>query len=344
MTLIVVIDFFMTKIKKKKKKKILKKEDIKILQKIKNTKTPYKEEISRSQKIKDYIKNTLLILFVATIFTAGWFPFSIIDSMYDSKSEINYKWTEAYNPIIKWCDRYASKSNISPFSSLKIDREPGWDIKKLNLLSTETKSCLKSNNIKIELFNNERWKINTNKNLKLYFDNLTNETLIRSIKTEKKLIKLEKVIIHTNANLYSGYFKTFAEYKENYFYDEDIDLSQFFCLDTLAEFFCDKDNEKWFGKDKMFRLGFLTVEEFWTLSNACSNGCLVDLKYINEDKINYIKEYKIYDFVPKKFNDYSDKKSPETIKFDKMIDEIKDEISKLKKKYTKPDWTLNINL
>ena len=40
----------------------------------------------------------------------------------------------------------------------------------------------------------------------------------------------------------------------------------------------------------MFRLGFLTVEEFWTLSNACSNGCLVDLKYINEDKINYIKD------------------------------------------------------
>ena len=77
---------------------------------------------------------------------------------------------------------------------------------------------------------------------------------------------------------------------------------------------------------------------------ACRNNCLADIKYITENEIKYIKEFKLHNYVAHKFDDFSDKNSEKFKEYDEMIKTIENKISKLIDKYEKPAWALRINL
>ena len=46
-------------------------------------------------KLKEYGRNTLIILFVAFFFSGGWFPFGLYDKYTISKDEANFEWSRA---------------------------------------------------------------------------------------------------------------------------------------------------------------------------------------------------------------------------------------------------------
>ena len=97
-------------------------------------------------------------------------------------------------------------------------------------------------------------------------------------------LELNKVKIITNRHQWGfGIHNTFEEFQEMTMWSEDNDNSQYFCTDDLSHFFCDRDHEKWTSENsKIFRLGFLSERNFWTISKACRYGCIADIKYVRD--------------------------------------------------------------
>ena len=62
------------------------------------------------------------------------------------------------------------------------------------------------------------------------------------------------------------------------------------------------------------------------------------------NKFNYIKEYKLYNYIPFEFDNFSDKNSEKFKEYDEIIKTIEYKISTLIEKYEKPDWALKIDL
>ena len=308
------------------------------------------------KNLKKYFINILIILGLITFFTGGWFPFGIYDRLTISQKEINYEWTSTYKPLIKWCYSYQSDSSryLTPINSsvdkLRIDREPGLDLDKYSKIPEEVKKCIEDKDHRIYLFNNQPWKVKSNNSLKKAFSEIK-PNLLKYSSADNDLINIKQAKIYTNMKSWRiSYKQTFEEYLERYQYDEEKDLTQYICLKELISTFCDRDYELYQRKyleekkDKIFRVGFLTVKNFWMISKACNNGCIANIGYIKENDINYIQQYEIINFIPHKFDNFSDKKNEKVIKYEKMINEIKRKVKELTLKYNIPNWSINISI
>ena len=326
-------------VKKKKKTKVIKD---KFIQDVLNKQIEERNKIDEPSDLIGKLKGALIIFALITFFSGGWFPFGLIDKFHTSKKEINYEWSQAYMPLFKWCDDYTSKNRVG--IDYELDREPGITAESYNKILPEVLKCIEDKNLRIYLFNNQPFKIKANKLMKSFFNQLPEEIKNFKMNNSSDLLELNNVQINTNRHkLFYVTYDNFDEYQKMTMWDEDRDVSQYFCINDAIGFFCDKGLEKLSSKN-IFRLGFLSEKNFWTISMACKNNCLADIKYIKENKIQYIKEFKLHNYVAHKFDDFSDKNSEKFKEYDEMIKTIENKISKLIDKYEKPSWALRVDL
>ena len=74
------------------------------------------------------------------------------------------------------------------------------------------------------------------------------------------------------------------------------------------------------------------------------------MKYYVENSVNYLREYKIKEYILTELSNYEDKENTYVKEYNEIISKARDDIkiikSKLKenKKYEQPIWATNINL
>ena len=305
-------------------------------------------EYTFTDKLKDYGRNALIIMFVAFFFSGGWFPFGLYDKYTISKDEANFEWSNALKPIITWCQQATDngRNSVASFSEYELRKEPGFTSEHYAKLNIEEIKCLSDKNYRIFLINNDPSIINQNKLIKNYFELLPEDIKNLKITSSKSLNELRDVEFTTNSNDWGyGWDRTFEEFISMKKYDDEWDNSQWFCLENSM--WCGK---KYGDKKGQFKLGFLSEKEFWLITMACQNGCIGDLKFYEENGINYLKEYNIKSNILTELFDYNNKEDDYVKKYEKMILEIKEKINILNQKsntnikYSTPPWSLNIKL
>lgn len=306
-------------------------------------------EYTFMDKLKEYGKNALIISFVAFFFSGGWFPFGLYDKYTISKDEANFEWSRALMPLVSWCQNATEDKRVSfaSFPDYKVKSEPGFTSEYYAKLSSNEKKCLSDENYRIFLINNDPSTINNNKLIKKHFNLLSDDIKNLKINSSKKLIELNNVVFTTNSNDWGyGWDKTFEDFISMKKYDDEWDNSQWFCLENTM--WCGSST---YGEQKnKFKLGFLSEKDFWQITMACHNGCIADMKYYVENRVNYLREYKIKEYILTELSNYEDKENTYVKEYNEIISKAKDDIkiikSKLKenKKYEPPIWTTNINL
>ena len=306
-------------------------------------------EYTFMDKLKEYGRNALIISFVAFFFSGGWFPFGIYDKYTVSKDEANFEWSNALKPIITWCKQATDdgKNSFASFSEFEIKKEPGFTSEHYAKLNIDETKCLSDKNFRIFLINNDPSIINHNKLVKKYFELLPLDIKNLKITSGKNLTELNDVKFTTNSNDWGyGWDKTFEDFILMKKFDDERDDTQWFCL----------ENTMWCGhstygdKKNKFKLGFLSEKEFWLITMACQSGCIGDLKFYEENGVNYLKEYNIKDIILTELFDHNNKEDEYVKKYEKMILDIKENIKTLKQKsntdskYSRPPWSLYIKL
>ena len=329
-------------VKKKKKTKVIKD---KFIQDVLNKQIQERAEQDKSIDLIGKLKGAVIILALLTFFSAGWFPFGLIDKYHMSKKEINLEWSKAYEPLFEWCDNY-TKDNHTAFN-YKLGNDPGMTSDRYNRLSPDVLKCVEDKKLRTYLFNNQPFKIKANKSIKSFFNKIPEEIKNFKMNSSGDLVELNNIQINTNTNSWGwGSFDDFEEFQKMIWYDDDRDDGQYFCIGDAIGLFCDRSYLLWSEdkKKEVFRLGFLSDKNFWLISMACRNNCLADIKYFTENGVNYIKEFKLHNYVPHEFDDFSDKNSEAFKEYDKMIKTLDAKISELADKYEKPAWSLRIDL
>lgn len=338
--------------KKKSKKKTTARKNSKFIQDILDK--PLEDysknvEYTFMDKLKEYGRNTLIILFVAFFFSGGWFPFGLYDKYTISKDEANFEWSRALMPLVSWCQNATEDKRVSfaSFPDYKVKSEPGFTSEYYAELSSNEKKCLSDKNYRVFLINNDPSIIKNNKMIIKHFDLLPSDIKNLKINSNKNLIELNNVIFSTNSNDWGyGWDRSFEEFYSMKKYDDEWDNSQWFCLENAS--WC---GSKVYGdKKNKFKLGYLSEKDFWLITMACHNGCIGDMKYYEENGVNYLREYKIKEYILTELPNYKNEENTYVKEYNEMIAKAKNDIKTIRekwkenKKYEPPSWTSNINL
>jgi len=302
------------------------------------TEKPFKKK-KKKKKFKDFIEsipeyfsNLIFVIIFGFIITGGAIVlvpggiYKFFDNLHETETEIQEKWTEAYEPIMGWCEQSTNILLLKGITSLK-----GDDLK-----------CLQDPNYRIKLFNNRQSLAKENEELKYLFykipENLRNLKLNieneEMLKKDTEVVKLNGgYIVHENLEDYI-FFKSLSD-------DED-DKMQYFCAVKKMSW-CSYDFIK-YSQDAVYYLGFLTDKQFFQLFKGCVNGCEAELFYTIEENKKYVRGFNLLSYVEYKWSTYEDKTSVDVKNYDKMILDIKNAVIELEKKYTPPEWASKIKL
>lgn len=296
------------------------------------TEKPFKKK-KKKKKFKDFIEsipkyffNSIFAIIFGFIITGGaivLIPGSIykfFDNLYETKIEIEEKWTKAYKPIINWC---RVDSNITSVT--------GDGLK-----------CLQDPNYRIELFNNRQSLAKKNKELKYLFnkipENLRNFKL--NIENEDLLKKDIEVVQLNNSFMVYDNLEDYIFMKS--LSDDEDDRMQYFCAVKKISL-CSYDFIK-YSPSAIYYLGFLTDKQLFQLYKGCKNNCEAEIFYITEGNKKYVRGFNLLGYMEYKWSTYKDKDSEEVKNYDKMILDTKNEVIELKRKFTPPEWTSKIKL
>ena len=300
-------------------------------------------------KLRDkYLGLTIIALIALTFLSAGWFPFGLIDLLYESKKEIEQKWIIAYKPIIEWCNDNAG----SAVHSIWDNNEKIPTKKDVISISDEKLKCLENPDYRIYLINNPKRQIKKNEEIRIWNNKIPKK--LRDFKLNIENSKnLKKKVTNVRTNAWSswlgGYYSLKSYLKSKRWIGEDEkEEDQLLCSQKGEDYSCPHSYYQLYYSDSeddsIFILNFLTDRQFFTLSKACDAGCKVELTYVTDNNKNYIRGFKLLNHLEHTWPKYTDKDHKQIIKYDQMILNINNEVKELKKKYPFPEWMLKINL
>ena len=293
------------------------------------------------------------ITVVLSIFSGFKYPWKWIDALYETENErleiVEDSWNAAYTPLIRWC---AENTALDPSLAAIGKKKIAFKDSMISAVGDE-KKCLEDKKFRIYLFNNPRIKVQDNKSLNKWFNELPEHVKKFNFEIEdNSQYKTDEFTINTNLFYY---WSSVVSLEDEDFklrnirnqilcgYKEYIGLEDARCWSRALDIFNSDGNEDASDeREYLFSINFLSKKDFILLSKGCYLGCKAKITYMEDLGKYNIRGIEIKRPILRTWVLYSDKSSSRVNDYDSMIIKAQYLVNELEKKHPKPDWYSNV--